>query len=383
MVLTTVLVSACFNPGDDAADTEAATGSSTAGDDAPTGVGDDGTPTGPDDGTPDDGPDDGPDGTTTDGGPDDGPDDGMVDDTTTDDGPDDTTTDDGPDDTTGDPATCDAPAQCVQTVPEDWDGPFAMEDGEGASCAGTYPNEDSVVFEGLTAPPANCACSCGAAEDLNCAGSVPLARYIDSPMCIGAPTNNFEIIQDCTSLNILGLTGAWEAEGGFTPTGGSCDPTTTETLPDLQWDTTATLCTGAVVTEAGCGADQVCAPPAPEGFPAALCITHDGDVACPEGEYSDRQVLFAGAQDLRECNACTCADPSGGSCGGEIELYGQSNCINMTNTLDVDALECVNQGATFVRSATYVPDPSATCAASVGSATGTATPQGAVTVCCN
>src|ERR1019366_9094755 len=102
--------------------------------------------------------------------------------------------------------------------------------------------------------------------------------------------------------------------------------TTNKSFPALSWGLAERGCTysGKSDMPGGCAATAQCVakPSAPYGGP---CVYQAGDLKCPSG-YPTKHLYYKGTVDSRDCTACTCGAPSGGSCTGSISLYSGPSC---------------------------------------------------------
>jgi hypothetical protein len=133
----------------------------------------------------------------------------------------------------------------------------------------------------------------------------------------------------------------------------------------------------------------VCSPAAtpPDGF--RVCIAREGDADCPiVSPYSEKHVFYKGIDDTRDCTACTCGAPAGGSCSALVTIYTDAACSAQTGSamatnaatspcVDVPAGSAI--GSKAMGPITYMPGA---CAAIGGEPVGDAVPRDPVTVCC-
>jgi hypothetical protein len=135
-------------------------------------------------------------------------------------------------------------------------------------------------------------------------------------------------------------------------------------------------------------AQPVCAPARTSGF--AWCIRASGDVPCPEGaaSFSVHHTFYDGAADTRGCSPCGCAPPEGGVCSGSVSLYEDAACASAIDDVAVAStgpvcLDVQPPGTPLesvrVSALTYQPG---TCAPTGGDPTGSITPEGPTTFCC-
>jgi hypothetical protein len=270
---------------------------------------------------------------------------------------------------------------CVDAVPDGWDGPFLIYQGEEdpPECGGGFPDEALNGGTAVTADPAECSsCSCSGA------GSCPNPRIETGgdEACGNSCTST--VANSCTLLStscLSGLNTGYVETKLPTGAGAGCTPSAqSPTVPAANWEEHAFGCAPAeALSRAGCGRTQVCAPAAP--FEGALCIAHDGDVACPSGTYDDRRVYFTGIDDTRGCSACEC----GADCDYTWRVYDASDtsCATPLFTLDSPGqCEAVSPSSGSIRVGATVATPTAACDPSGGTPTGGAQGADPVTVCC-
>jgi hypothetical protein len=137
--------------------------------------------------------------------------------------------------------------------------------------------------------------------------------------------------------------------------------------------------------------ETICIPdgqPAPKDF--RLCIMKEDDILTPcDPAWPDRRVFYDGLDDTRDCKACKCGPPTGSLCTATISIHKDSTCTAPVGQgIDISSTEpaCGDLSppgpALVSKSATppvYVPG---TCEPSHITATGTASPKGPVTFCC-
>ena len=99
----------------------------------------------------------------------------------------------------------------------------------------------------------------------------------------------------------------------------------------------------------------------------------------PTARTPTGEQIFADVADDRGCTECTCGDPTG-TCGGNVAMT-EGACTGIV-ILDgnVAVPGCAN--ASGANRAHYTATIDASCAPQGGTATGSATPTGAVTLCC-
>jgi hypothetical protein len=167
---------------------------------------------------------------------------------------------------------------------------------------------------------------------------------------------------------------------------GSCQPTDEHAFPAPSWTNRLRACSGASAVE-GCATDELCLPRPPEALGSTLCIWRAADAACPAG-YGARNQYYRGQEDGRTCTTCSCAAPSGATCGGSATLHpgscptGGGICTINCNPPVVVPGEC-QASADFANAAVVIGTASGgTCRPSGSTPGGDVTPTDIVTVCC-
>jgi hypothetical protein len=260
---------------------------------------------------------------------------------------------------------------CAASAPAGWDGPIEVAAGStAASCSSSWSGASEVLTNGLTAPDAQCSCSCGTPTGTDC--SVTVTPGDQSCSAIGAPVNASS--GSCvTTTEYTSLLSTPQASGG------SCAPSTAgTTVPPVTWATTIQSCHPTTAPAGTCDASSTCAPAPDPGF--SLCIRQAGDVACPAGAYGNKLVGYEAVDDTRACTACSCGAATGVSCGGSWVTYeGPPNEFSCSNSTGSHALQGCEPGGYGVYSATT---SGGSCAASSTQPMGTATAASPVTFCC-
>jgi hypothetical protein len=163
---------------------------------------------------------------------------------------------------------------------------------------------------------------------------------------------------------------------------GTCAPSVSDFANKDTWQNVNDVC--RILGKDGCGADQACVPGGTGDYSGFVCIEAPGELDCPP-DWGVRTVAYKSATDDRACSACQCApDPTvcvdaeytfydGPWCTLGDKKVGTSQCTDVSSLLDFG-----------VWSAKQTRDPYATgtCTPSGGQATGSVTPQGAITFCC-
>jgi hypothetical protein len=270
--------------------------------------------------------------------------------------------------------------QCAAGAPAGWSGPYALhlDAGAAAACPASAPVEVLAAGSGvLDAPAASCsACSCVAPAGVAC--SIPAVEFYDNNNCSELEaTLTVSMPMQCEPVSAGGINSVTGLPG--TPSGGSCAASGgAATVEPAVFAAEARLCDGG--SGAGCGADAVCIATPEPPYAGQPCISSLGDLACPAGPYTEKQLVFAGIDDDRGCTSCTCGGPSGVACTGTTTVYGQIGCPGGATMVPHDG-SCVNTDA---KSMIYAPDPPSggSCPEQGGAPTGSAEPATPITICC-
>ena len=294
----------------------------------------------------------------------------------------DATTTEDPSTSTGEPV-CPGGHTCVPEPPKGWTGPVVVSvDALGLepACEGDFPEASLAAFADLVAPDATCECACEDPFDLSC-GFPTLRYYTSGTTCAGAASNSWVINSACESISGAGGE-YWEIDAPAV-TGGECDPVVVEaSVSPPEWTTAITSCTNTF-DAAGCDVGSLCMrmPSAP--FQPLACIWMQGDVACPEGDYTERSVYYTDFSDTRGCGTCGCGDAEG-TCEGNVRTFQDQTCTSPVNTFTADGV-CRQGGALGVGSAEWEwadDDVIASCDPVGGAPEGLAAPTGPYTFCC-
>ena len=285
------------------------------------------------------------------------------------------TTESGSDSSSGGP-TCDAGSTCVEDVPAGWSGPVLLYDdvGDPPLCPGAAPQVAFDLGAGLSAEPATCTCECDDPTGLDC-GAATLTERGDNCFSVLFDPATWQL-NDGVCVPIFAASDAFQLSEPALQGAGSCAEIVDEEIEPAIFDRNVRACE-AVAPGGDC--EGTCAPET-DGELDQICIYFEGDVACPDGEYSARTVAHGGFSDDRACSECTCGDPTG-TCDGTAFL----------TDFDCGAgsvfLGSVDVGACGVASgppshAQYVAEVDAECSASGGDPEGEATATDPVTFCC-
>jgi hypothetical protein len=275
--------------------------------------------------------------------------------------------------------------ECTPSAPGGWTlVAFAAASGSviPTSCSGAYAQNVAQGHAGLSAPPAQCGCTCplAQAQGTTCP-ALSVGGYSQNSCNSGTLGQTLSASSTCADFgNAQGSLFATEG----TPTAlGSCGTANpSKTVPALQWQNSYAAC-GYTATSVGdggvCEAGSSCIEAPSSAFAKKACVAQSGDVACPGAPYTNKTVVMQGDDDTRDCSACAC-NASGGSCSATMSGYLQSACGGSPSTLAVGS--CTGGGSGFVSVNANIQTTPATCSSSGGASIGTATAKNPVTVCC-
>ena len=291
------------------------------------------------------------------------------------------------------PSHCGGQFACVPGVPAGWEGPFEVYRGSSApaSCSANF----FASYQGsgqLKADAATCGCTCGAAGGVQC--SEATASFYVSPAGLGTCSSHCtdvalspgvcaSNINAATQCPTLAGTTFFTATAS-TPSGGSCTPTPSTSLPPPQWGTQVRACISLLApAQVDCPGGSLCAPVSAQPFDSTLCIAQAGDVQCPASGYTNRSVSYGGLQDGRHCTACTCGAVTGSTCTSTISVTSHGSAASCSGGAVTYQLpqSCagVQQPGDFLLKAT---PQAGSCTPSQPTPTGAATPSAPTTFCC-
>ena len=289
------------------------------------------------------------------------------------------------------PPHCGGTYGCVAAVPLGWQGPLALYLGPdpAPACTQNFAGPFYDGHSGLNAGAASCGCSCQSAQGVQC--SPVTISFANAATCSAtslACASTTLSPSTCTAIdarvNCTGVTVDMSA-GLSDPSGGSCPPFPSNSVPVATWSANGRACVSAVAPggQSDCPRGSVCSPQSASPFQAGLCVAQSGDVACPMTEYTAKHVLFGSIDDTRGCSPCTCGAVVGASCRGVVEVHQQSGAGKCAGALVQYPLpyscDAAQQPGDFLLAVT----PSGgICQPSVATATGMATPARAMTFCC-
>jgi hypothetical protein len=280
------------------------------------------------------------------------------------------------------PAACPSAGRtCVPVPPPGWDGPLVVS-GESKATPSCPANMALTRVDAHTGKPTgdhSCSpCTCGDVSGRSCTGTV---KYFDTDDCSGEPKTSGALanINSCIRNEEQGDRFAIDVvtnQGTCPPAGG---------LPQkspITWDSTVRGCGAPTLLTDGCKTGEVCAPDPPAGFRERHCITHPGEVACPNDTWPVNVSGFSDVDDTRGCTTCACT--SSATCTGQVRHFTSAGlCMGTSGTIDLPSPQCRGAGSlSAVRlsiALTPSPDP---CTPSTIVPIGALANKTPVTVCC-
>jgi hypothetical protein len=290
----------------------------------------------------------------------------------------------GHDDNSDGLADCDDPlcqsagvVQCTPPPPDDtWIGPGIVTFGLAGQTLGCMDGKwgvDELYTSGdLDVPALDCECSCD---------PTPLctpASMLEYPGGCALPpvANIFKPDVACTNdPNPLDVKSAVATSAQNL---GGCKPMLKRMDTPITFKEEARFCREPIPSP--CGDGKACVA-SPEGD-QHLCIMKLGDAACPAATYTQKFVTHDGFTDGRTCSSCTCGQPVGITCGGVVELFDATDCMNAPFDTLVVNTPCKDLSGTLIASYRYVPDIDGGCQPSSSSSQGSAIATDTRTFCC-
>jgi hypothetical protein len=274
--------------------------------------------------------------------------------------------------------------ECAAPAPSGWTlVGFASAAGATipAGCSGAYAQSVAQGHAGLTAPQAQCGCSCplAQAQGTTCP-ALSVGGYSQNACNSGTLGQTLSASSTCADFG--SAQGSLYATEGAPTSQGSCGtPNPSKTLPALQWANSYAACgyTASDFDGGACEAGSRCVQSPSSAFANKPCVAQTGDVACPGAPYTNKTVVMMGDDDTRDCSACSC-NASGGACSATMTGYFQGACGGSGTSLSVGG--CTGGGVGIVSVNANIQTTFATCSSSGSSAIGTATATNPVTVCC-
>jgi hypothetical protein len=312
---------------------------------------------------------------------------------------------------TSEGSSCEAAGfRCVAAPPGGWNGPVARlteDDPDDGYCGGAFPTSVASGFTDVGGVDPTCSCSCADAEGGTCAGTISASVY-DASCEPGGCNENYDSCASVDSTYDLGI----ELFMDFTGDGIRVQPEAPEVtrsptcaavenhdIPEPQPSGYIEACAAEAVSEEACGAGDVCTESPNAPFSSVLCIWTEGDTACPNGEYFEREVLYSSVDDGRACSACECGAAQNVICDGDItvradypneagmsimdppETYpANGDCTGRVTPNGTPGAPLVNFVIDYVEGS---PTPMSTgCSPTGGEPTGEATGTDPITLCC-
>jgi hypothetical protein len=164
------------------------------------------------------------------------------------------------------------------------------------------------------------------------------------------------------------------------PTGGTCAAGAPIAHDDrVTVGEHARSCAPDSAAAAGCSGGVCSLPSVPAPF--AACLSHAGNVSCPDGSFS--VAHHVGSEAELACSA-TCACTTGATCtGATVTYYADGTCGGPAPLVTPATGACVNQGGKngTYGSYKYAATTNATCTAT-GTSDAHTTLSGEMTICC-
>ena len=277
--------------------------------------------------------------------------------------------------TSGAPSKClGASAYCVHP-PSGWSRLVALT-VDDSPCAGAYSIEASVGKTDVVGDAKTCSCSCDPPMGQSC--GPPTLKLFNDAGCT-MPLADYVVSSGCATLGGAALNGLSVSVVGAALTAGSCTPKRSETTPSVQFGVKH-VCGLSEASDA-CDTGGSCAPLPSAPMAPALCIWAEGDRPCPGGDFSNKTLIYRGANvDTRDCAPCGCMQPAGAACSTSATVFSTTSCGTASGTTSGT---CVAIAVTSAQSAnaTITLTPG-TCAVVPSSPTGSVTGSDPITACC-
>jgi hypothetical protein len=300
------------------------------------------------------------------------------------------------------------------SLPAGWQGPFVLWSGTpnaAPSCPATYPSVLFLDHDKLNVPSYACPdCGCAPSSDSTCntlhfwydttsTCSATAAWDISvDPNGVCVPENlllyskNFNPLSQ--SINSAQLTPPDQHSPALPPYAqGTCTPNqVTPSFPSATWGLDAEGCGLApgATTGGGCSVGA-CMPKPAAPFGAKLCIFKVGVTTCPLSSYPVSPTspqYYADWVDNRKCTSCTCGSVS---CGGTVTAFTDTGCTQNPTPIDMGgSCTTLPKDPTPSGSGTQKQDTLSirwdnggpVCGQGTSNLLGAATPDSAITVCC-
>jgi hypothetical protein len=299
------------------------------------------------------------------------------------------------------------------SLPAGWQGPFALWSGSpnaAPACPASYPTGLFLAHDKLNVPSYSCPnCGCTPSSGSTC--NTLHFWYDTTPTCSSTAAWDVSVDPDgacvaenlllysknfnplSSSINSAQLTPPDQHNPSLPPYAqGSCTPNqVAPSFPNPTWGLDAEGCglANGATTGGGCSVGA-CMPKPAAPFGTKLCIFKAGVTSCPSGY----QAIATGTQyyenwtDTRKCTSCTCGSVT---CGGTVTAFTDTGCTQNATQIDI------NGGCTTLPKD---PTPSGNgmskqdtlsirwdnggpvCGQGTSNVIGAATPDTAITVCC-
>jgi hypothetical protein len=274
-------------------------------------------------------------------------------------------TDEPPDDT-GEPEAC----ACTIATPSEWVGPLVIARGDMLpDCSGAFSGSQIDAITDISGAPATCGCSCGSGE-MDC-GDLSLLYRQSCGQPIGAvPYSEPDTCHDNTPAQNSTNPFLNPVEGTE-----SCPPMPSVDLSPPT-STSVRMC-GGTFSQGECGPGEACVAAIPDGFEPRLCIRRTGEHDCPPA-YPQRELVFDGVSEGRDCSACECAPQGEFECSSTLQVYSDGACTDFIASVETG--ECVGSWSSFTFE---TPTVSGTCTANQPDPIGDVVGDGPTTVCCD
>ncbi len=280
--------------------------------------------------------------------------------------------------TTADTSAAVCASACASPAPPRWTGPYfaAVTDPDApASCPNGY-DEIAVGHAGLEAAEPTCQCECEAVG-----GGCQLDYdFFSNPSCsLSLGPSGLLNPGACSPQLASGLLSGYLRPSVVTAPS-ECTPSAVVDVPPPVWDTVTTVCAPPQLP-GDCG-DELCVPVTPQGFQSPMCIFSDGDVPCPDGEYSQRSLAYRELLDERSCGACEC-QTTPGACSGQMIVNDDNACQDSSPTPFAADGSCQSVSVNGAFSISFQASGGETsCAASTSPASGEVSRIDPFTICC-
>jgi hypothetical protein len=228
------------------------------------------------------------------------------------------------------------------------------------------PDGKPPIFEGRTdldAPPCE-ECSCGPAT---CTLPDGISLH-GTAGCAAPPVATFTPAAISPGICATGdpAVGMFEGITYHSPTLAPCAPSGPPDAPPVTWGLYGRVC-----------------EPDTSSTLFQECIEAE---VCPT-EFSVQRIFYSGFEDGRECGACACESPEGGTCAALVRVYQDANCTQMiqANSVSIDPVACFpmmpknTAGSILVE---WQETVAGTCKPVPRTTAGQATPIGPRSFCC-